>query len=331
MGVRDPSYTFFINDARTGALYYKILDKVAVITGDPLCSPTQYESLLREFRAFCKSHDWSVAVMAASPDLAALAKDKKWITMRFGVEKSINPMTSPLLLGKGGKRTVTKCKQLLKSGIKVQLYCPSYQHDPELEIEMKQLYDDWRQTRNTEREVQAFMTVFDILALPRLMTFLYARDPLTGTIIGFAALRKLAHNGFHIDPLIASEDAPKGTTDLLLFSAMAFCNTAGISKLSLGFEPKQELSEEDISGMSSFMSKATRKVHKKMWSDLPLGGKKAFHERWHTDEELDEDLYIVFLGTPGLRHMLAMVHFANISLRSMIASHVKKEREKETE
>ena len=119
---------------------------------------------------------------------------------------------------------------------------------------------------------------FDVLALPRLMTFLYARDPLTGTMLGFAALRKLASNGFHIDPLIASEDAPKGTTDLLLFSAMAFCNTAGISKLSLGFEPMQELSEDDISGMSSFMSKATRKVHKKMWSDLPLGAPGIFAE-----------------------------------------------------
>lgn len=328
MGVRDPSYTFFVNESRTGALCYKLLDNVAVITGDPLCYPTQFSTLLEEFRLFCKAQDWSVALMAASTHMAALAQEKKWVTMKFARERSINPMSNPLLLGKGGKRTVAKCRQLLKSGMDVKIYCPSYQHDHILEGELTQLYDDWRAARNTQREVQAFMTVFDMLALPRLMTYLYIRDGKSGNIIGLAALRKIAHDGFHVDPVIASEVAPKGTTDLLLFSAMAFCNVAGISKLSLGFEPKQDLNLEDITGMPSSMAKATRKVHQKMWADLPLEGKKTFHDRWHTDDEQNEDLYIIFMGMPKLRHMLAMLHLVNIRLKTMIVSHVKKEKDK---
>lgn len=50
MGVRDSSYSTFINTTRTAALYYKVRDEVAIITGHPLCCPGGYEAILGEFR-----------------------------------------------------------------------------------------------------------------------------------------------------------------------------------------------------------------------------------------------------------------------------------------
>lgn len=316
MGCRDHSYSFFLNDQRDGALYYKVLNKIAVVSGDPLCCPTRYVPLLEEFRAFCKRRHWGVAMIGASDDMANIAKQQKhWVTMGFGSEKVINPMTNPLLLGTGGKRTVTKCNQLLKAGMTVELYCPSYQYDPMIENEIVRIYEEWRSNRNDERgDCQAFITVFDILALPRLMAYVYTKDA-QGCINGFAALRRLG-NGFHIDPFISSADAPRGTTDLLLFASMALCRDAGISNLSLGFEPMSELGE--VTGMSKTMTDLTRKVHGKIFGQLPLSGKKTFYQRFYPDEEQESGLHIIFLQTPGPKHMLAMVHFANISLRGVI-------------
>ena len=313
MGVRDPSYSFYLNEARDGALYYKVLDKIAVIVGDPLCHSDHYIPLLREFRDFARAHHWGVAITAASDDLAVLAREQNWITMCFGVEKILNPITNPLVTGTGGKRTVTQCKHLLKSGMSVDLYSPSYVHDAEIEAAIVEIYATWRKERNNARAAhQAFMTVFDILSLPRLVTFIYTRDT-NGIINGFAALRKLAV-GFHIDPFIASPDAPKGTSDLLIYSAMSFCNNIGVTKLSLGFEPLPELRE--VTGMNHVMAQVTRKAHRHIFGRLSLSGKKAFHDRFHPDQEQDAGLHLIFLQRPGPRHMLAMIHFANISLRA---------------
>lgn len=313
MGIRDPSYSFYLSKARDGALYYKVLDKIAVIVGDPLCHSGQHIPLLKEFRDFAKAHHWGVAITAASDDLAILAREQSWITMRFGVEKVLNPITTPLITGTGGKRTVTQCKHLLKSGMSVELYCPSYVHDAEIEAAIVEIYTTWRKERNTARAAhQAFMTVFDILSLPRLVTFIYTRDT-NGIINGFAALRKL-RVGFHIDPFIASPDAPKGTSDLLIYSAMSFCNNIGVSKLSLGFEPLPELRE--VTGVNHVMAQLIRKAHRHIFGRLSLSGKKAFYERFHPDQKQDAGLHLIYLQRPGPRHMLAMIHFANISLRA---------------
>lgn len=130
------------------------------------------------------------------------------------------------------------------------------------------------------------MTVFDILSLPRSMTYIYIKDS-QGTITGFAALRKI-RDGFHLDLCDATSSALKGTTDLLLFASMAFCDNIGISKLSLGFEPLQQLGPDDIEGMSTFMTRVTRRI----WSSIPLEGKQAFFHRWHTDSSQDSGLHI---------------------------------------
>lgn len=207
----------------------------------------------------------------------------------------------------------------------VQLYCPAYQNDHDLECELERIYQEWCAARNTERgDCQAFMTVFDILSLPRLMAFVYTKSS-EGRINGFAALRKLGQ-GFHIDPFIASADAPRGTTDLLLYASMALCNSAGISRLSLGFEPLPELT--DITGMNRMMASITRKTHRRIFGRLPLGGKKTFFDRFHPDESQNCGLHIIFLQSPGPRHMLAMVHFANISLRAMMTRNLSRGRDR---
>lgn len=62
--------------------------------------------------------------------------------MRVGIEKVLNPLPNPLILETGGKRTVNKCEQLLKSGMSVQLYCPAYQNDEDLEAEIVRIHND---------------------------------------------------------------------------------------------------------------------------------------------------------------------------------------------
>jgi lysylphosphatidylglycerol synthetase-like protein (DUF2156 family) len=329
MGILDPSYTFFINQTRTAALYYKVKNNVAVVGGDPLCERKLFPEILKEFTAYCKAHKYGIAFLGASDEFAKYAKQQKWVTMHFGIERVLNPLTNPILLendGKTGKRMASSNRQLLdpkKGGLSVEVYCPSVARRPELQEQLIGVYDAWRDHRNQSGLPQAYITVYDPFALPDLMTYIYTKDR-EGKPNGFAALRKLgANNGFHIDPCIAAPNAPKGITDLLVFSAMALLNKAGISYLSFGFEPLDELGE--ITGMPKSIAKITRIVHKEIFQGLRVGGKKEYHAKFRPDESQESGLHLIFPeGIPGVRHMTAIVHHANISVRQLVVTKLKK-------
>lgn len=314
MGARDASYSAFLNKTQDGAVIYKVVNRVAVISGDPLCTPLIVLPLLDEFRQFCKSRRLKVAMVGTSERLKELALQQGWITMQFATEKVLNTLTNPLLFGTGGKRTVQKCRQLSKAGFTTQVYRPSCEHDADIESRLVQIYDEWRWNRNQSRICQAYITIFDMFALHRLMTYVYVKNS-QDQIIGFAALRKL-ESGYYIDPIVATADAPTGTTDLLILASLRLVRDLGISRLSLGWEPLPKL--EDISGVSHPMASIMRATHDKIFKELPLDGKATFHQRFHPDSGQDSATYIVYFGLPKLRDTLAMLHFANVDMYLII-------------
>ncbi|OAL19645.1 hypothetical protein AYO20_11620 [Fonsecaea nubica] len=320
MGILDPSYRFFMTKDRQAALYYKVRNNVAVVGGDPLCDPAEYNHLLSEFRRLRKRRRWGVVFLGATDEFASYASKQKWVTMRFGTERVLNPLNNPVLQEKEQKRMVTQNKHLLdpeKGGISVQAYAPAQGRDEALERELRQVYDLWRESRNQSGQPQAYMTVFDPFAIPMLMTYLYTTDR-QGQCNGFAALRKIgANKGYHIDPYCATPTAPKGITDLLVFSAMSLLQQAGIGYLSFGFEPASQLDE--VTGLSRPTTALTKSCYRRAFRHLPIGGKKAYHDKFRPDPALDSGLHIIYpSGAPSLQDALATLHFANVEVRELL-------------
>ncbi|KAK4938329.1 hypothetical protein LTR10_021213 [Elasticomyces elasticus] len=324
MGVLDPSYSFFMSKDRQAALYYKVKNNIAVVGGEPLCSPDRFDSVFEEFRRLRKHRGWGIALLGASDSFLPYANEKKWVTMRFGTERVLNPLTNPVLQEKEGKRIITQNKQMLdeeRGGISVHVYVPAQGRDELLEQQLRHIYDSWRDNRNNSSQPQAYMTVFDPFAIPVLMTYIYTRDR-EGQCNGFAALRKIgADNGYHIDPYCALPTAPRGVTDLLVFSAMSLLQHAGIGYLSFGFEPATELGE--VTALSRPMASMTKSCYRRAFRHLPIGGKKAYHDKFRPDPELESGLYIVYPdGTPSIQHALATLHIANIKVRGLLHKEV---------
>jgi hypothetical protein len=323
MGILDKSYTFFVSKSKDAALYFKVLDKVAVVGGDPLCEPEKYDSVLSEFAAYRKNFGWGIAFLGATAEFSFYARGKKWPTIEFGVERVLNPMTNPVLLENGqGKRIICSCKALLKKNVKLGIYIPRRGTDRLLQSQLKDIYAAWCADRNNKPIVQAYMTVLDPFAMPDLMVYIYTRDVETGLPNGFAALRKIV-NGYHLDPCIALPGAIKGISELLILSSMALLRGAGVSYLSLGFEPSAELGK--ITGIPEMMQGMTRMLHKRAFRRLPIGGKQAFFDKFRPDDNQLGNLYLVIptRGLPGLRHMKALMHTANIDISQLIYADMK--------
>lgn len=326
MGMLDHSYRFFVNTKRTGALSFKVQKRVAIVGGDPLCDPdpATITELLEEFAVYRRHERWGIAFMGASESFAleyGQNQPKAWTSIRFGTERVLNPNTNEVLLEKSGKRIAVQNRQLLnpnKGGTTLGLYVPAiHGTDHDLEADLFAIYDAWRAERNNSTGPQAFITVYDPFALPGLMTFVYSCGP-NGQINGFAALRRLGCSGYHIDPCIASPDSPKGISDLLLVASMALLHRADVSYLGFGFEPTNTLSSEDVTGMPSALANLTRNFYSRTFMHLPIHGKKAYFDKFRPDPVQESGLYLVFPdGIPGPRHLLAMMHTANISLRKI--------------
>ena len=324
MGVRDHNYDFFLNKSKTGVISYRLVDdKVAVISGDPICAVPCYGRLLEEFGVYCKYNKWQWAIQGASKEMADIAKQHGWTTVQYGKERALNVQTNPVLLGSEGKRIRTQCKQLQKT-VNVGIYCPAYTRDHKLETQIVDMYDNWRSSRNTSRSVQAYVTVFDLLSMHRLMIWVYTHDA-AGKLLGFAALRRL-REGYHIDPITVDPEAPRGMTDLLLISSMALLKESNIARLVLGVEPLDDLGE--ITGMSKALEKLTRKSHRLISAELPLGGKKGFNDRFRPDDAFEEQLFMIYPNSPSIKQSVAMAHFANIHLHEAVKQRVNREREK---
>lgn len=320
MGILDPSYQFFMTKDRQAALYYKVKNNVAVVGGDPLCERESYDTLLEEFRRMRKQRRWGIVFLGATDSFAAYASQRKWVSMRFGTERVLNPLDNAVLQEKEGRRMVTQNKQLLdpsKAGLSVHAYIPAQGRDEELERALRHVYDSWRDNRNQSGQPQAYMTVFDPFAIPVLMTYIYTKDR-KGQCNGFAALRKIgANKGYHLDPYCALPSAPRGITDLLVFSAMSLLHHAGIGYLSFGFEPSSQLDE--VSGLSSPTTALTKSCYRRAFRHLPIGGKKAYHDKFRPDPSLESGLHIVYpSGAPSLQDALATLHFANVEVRGLL-------------
>ncbi|KAI2785907.1 hypothetical protein POX_h09669 [Penicillium oxalicum] len=328
MGILDPSYRFFVNQSRTGALSFKVRNKVAIVGGDPLCEPRMILSLLADFAVYRRQHKWGIAFMGASAAFVKeIAQPQGWTTIRFGTERVLNPQTNEVLMERSGKRIAVQNRQLLnpdKGGVRLGVYAPAvHGTDAQLQTELVRIYDSWRAERNASGGPQAFITVYDPFALPSLMTFIYSRGP-DGKINGFAALRRLGEGGYHVDPCIAAPGAPKGISDLLIVSTMALLHRAGVSYLGFGFEPSHALVPEDVTGMSRPLARLTRTLYGHTFQRLPIQGKKAYNDKFRPDAEQDCGLYLVFPGgMPGPRQFLGMIHMANISLKKVLTADMK--------
>ena len=320
-GIFDKSYSFFVSRNRDAALSFKVKDKVAVIGGDPLCDPSLFRAVLGEFKEYRKQHGLGVALFGGSDTLLRYAKEDKWCTMRFGTERVLNPMDNPVLQEKVQKQVIRQNKQLLdplKGGITIDVYSPSVCRDPALQQQLVGVYEAWRTQRNESGVPQAYTTVYDPFALPNLMVYIYTRDR-DGNPNGFAALRKMgAKNGYYIDPCVAAPGAPRRITDLLYFAAMALLNTIGISYLSIGMEPSPNL---EINGFPGPLAKLARRIHGRIFRGLKLAGKKEYHDKFRPDETRESGLHLMFpSGMPGPRHLVAVMHAANISVRKLLST-----------
>ncbi|HEX3643350.1 MAG TPA: DUF2156 domain-containing protein, partial [Ktedonobacteraceae bacterium] len=91
-----PENLHFLAPDGEGLVNYRLVSNVAVVLGDPVCTPEAIEHVTRSFLDFCASHNWRVAFYQAYPEHLAAYHALKLRAFKIGEEAIINPQTFTL-------------------------------------------------------------------------------------------------------------------------------------------------------------------------------------------------------------------------------------------
>ncbi|KAL6245323.1 hypothetical protein RBB50_008098 [Rhinocladiella similis] len=292
----DESYSIYLQDDDRAAICFKVIKKVAIIYGDPLCADSEVDRVFEQFHGFCAQQRWHVAVVGAGPILAAYAKTQRWKTMEFAVEQVLNPTTNSVLNETSGKTIRRTNRKLVLDGTKLHLYEPCCGIKAQLERDLRNVYNTWREDRRRRNAPQAYSAVINPFAMPSVTRYLYTMGS-DGKPNSLAGLIRLgANGGYLLEPCIQLPDAPKGITGFLVTHAMGLLRDEGVMYMTFGLEALPELGE--ITLMPSWIEDISRRIYQTAFDALGLRGRKVFHESFYPEKERGVPLYLLF--PPGV-------------------------------
>lgn len=303
----DPNCKIFSLPGIDGIFCYRLEFKCAIVFGDPICSPQDMEELTKAFHRFCHEKGWSIIYITVSKSFASWAiKNVCNVLVEFGEEMTIDPHADPKKKEGGHARLVRKkVRHALNEGAAVQEY-PLNNHNPQLEHEMTQVGIKWLAARQGPQIHIAHLRLFEDRIGKR---WFYAKQG--ERVIGVLVLNQLqSKNGWLFNHLLTVPDAPSGTPELLVTTALDALHQEECHFVTFGAVPGEKLGE--IIGISKFSTWLSKKIFQASRKIFNLGGRKAFWEKFHAESETS---YLLF-SEPyiSIRQILALMRALNVSL-----------------
>jgi lysylphosphatidylglycerol synthetase-like protein (DUF2156 family) len=260
----------FLAPEEQGLIAYRVVNRVAVALGDPLCAPQAVEAVTRSFLAFCSARRWNVAFYQASPDFLAISRTLHLHAFKMGEEAMLFPQTFTLQ-GPALAKVRTRCRHAEREGVQIQWYegiLPA--------LVMQQLADvsnAWLERKGGQQTEEASFSMgkfhelltnaqradqiadltqpFPALPLVTGVALTCSGQPCAFVIFtpmyGVATGKKGTdhHWGWVLDLMRRAADAPSGAMDLLLVQAIERFRLRGAHRVSLALvalaDTRQEL------------------------------------------------------------------------------------------
>jgi len=298
----DPNCKFFSVPCIEGFIGYRIEAKSAIVFGDPVCALVDQCQLAEAFQSDCREKGLNVIYAIASPPFAkAIHSHRGHVLIQFGNKLILDPSDNPLKkTGSNGILLRKKVKHALKEGIVVHEYLT-----PEASIEksIEQVGHSWLQSRHGPQVFIAHLNLFNDREGKR---WFYASDK--DRIVGFLLLNEIqASSGWLLNNLILSPDAPSGTSELLITSALEALEKENSKSVVIGPVTSQEIS---IAGLGTFSSWFLNTVFRTSKKIFKLDGQRIF---WDKFQPHGEPSYLIF-DKVNIRTTRALLRAMNIKI-----------------
>jgi phosphatidylglycerol lysyltransferase len=212
-----------------GAVAYNEFGKVWLVAGDPLASA---EDLVQVSRSFLRKAGASGRVVAFMPATEQFAKYNSELGLR-AIKIGAAPyfdLTTWAPRGDRAKKARAGVNHARRAGVQVT---EVVEVNEKLRRETACLCKSWLTTRRSAIRFEWLFSV-DLFQHKEHKRYFTARDA-NGKLIGFLAASPIpARNGWYLEDVLRSKNAPKGTTDLLVVEVLDALKRSGASLATLG-------------------------------------------------------------------------------------------------
>lgn len=267
------SCNYFFTPEIEGFIGYRIAHQTAIVLGDPICASEKKIQLATAFQKYCQDNQLSCIYFIVSQDFAKSAMQlQSKIMIEIGDEIFFNPMIDPTI-GHKGVKLRNKIHHAWNEGLVFKEYDS---HDPKLEEEMLQLGQTWVKARRGPQIYLGDLNFFENRVGKR---WFYLHDK-EQKIVAMALLSELeAYEGWLLKFLIASPNAPRGTSELLMVSLLEILRQEECRFLTYGIVPGDHLGEATGLGkFNMFIVKGVFKIAKWIFR---LSQRKIYWQQFH--------------------------------------------------
>src|SRR6266699_4145856 len=277
-----PQNNHFLAPDGAGLVHYRLVNKVAVVLGDPVCAPETGEQVTQSFLDVCARHHWRVAFYQASPQYLATYHALRLRAWKMGEEAILSPQTFTLR-GSAMANVRISSRRAERDGVTLHWY----QGVPPREVmqQLEQVSSAWLEHKTGSHAAETGFSTgrLDELmksaeradaiahlsvpsysshkAIPRFVTGVATTN--AGTACAFVTFTPIyggvtpetatpgnqssgQGGGWSLDLMRRVPDAPPGVMELLLVRALERFQCCGAHVVSLGLVALADTSQEMI-------------------------------------------------------------------------------------
>lgn len=303
--VLDPACTLFTTLNSDGLIAYRIELRCAVVFGDPVCPPAAMPRLVSAFHAYCHELGLNVVYINATQQFTTWAMQHVCqASVAFGHEIILAPQSDPRsLTGANASLLRRKVRHALHKGTLVKEYLTP---DIKLEQQLEAVGTAWLKSRHGPQIFISHIRLFSDRLGKR---WFYARHG--DKIVGVLVLNQMqTFHGWLLNSLMMTPDAPHGTPELLVTTAIDTLRNEGCRHLSCGSVPAKQLGE--IVGPGSISAWLLRQAFKGATTIFRLNGRMKF---WEKFQPACRPSYVLFSQSRiHLREIWALMRALNVGL-----------------
>lgn len=278
-----------------GLIGYHKVGNCALVIGDPICLPQHIAELTKAFHLYCEGENLKVIYFLVHHDFAYWAINNDCLTLiQVGEELTINPTNFQKF-----QKLRWKVNQAIKHGVVVNEH---KNFDPLFEKQIKMTINTWQKERRGP-QIHLGQIDFSDAAANRIF---YAQKE--GRIVGLLLISPLDNlQGWAVNSYLALLDAPVGTTEHLMCTALDSLANENCHFLCLGIRPKLG----EVMGVNLVAKYLANLVFKAVKWVFRLDARAVYLNKYHPHAQ---SVFLLSRDKLSLADLLAIKHLLNVKL-----------------
>jgi lysylphosphatidylglycerol synthetase-like protein (DUF2156 family) len=303
----DPSHFSFRTPNVEGLISFLLVNRCAVVHGDPICAPENTTFLADAFVDYCADNGWSIIYVIATANLQAYARERGYASMEVA-GLLIADLQNNSEEGPQAHHLRQHLNHIRRAGAVVREY--KGEPDAQMEARAQAACEAWLDGRHGPQMYLGRLRLFNDRVGRRWFIAEHADK-----VIGFLSMLRVGCTEFRdlINLVFSSPTAPLYTNELMIVTALQALREEGVGSVCLGVGPLKVLGR--VEGCSAITEWLSRKLYALFSTKLMhQNNKSVFWDKFRVTQK--EPLYLLFQSPQiGLREVYALSQALHFSVK----------------